>query len=263
MKWRENLKLLDHKKITVSGSKSVVSLEYQTQGWGERFLNIEQSRAYWLGYPCGTCNFVFERLNGAQHKVSPHNLITNLSSGVIKLDDENFGEILEIIPDGNYIVLLLEMSPQLIIPGSLNDYFVNTEGINHFSGFHHHPKVKYYMDNDIELGPNESFHTFTLPIVPEHWLDKNTVKKYKSNLGNGIQSTALALSYLDITERGDKIHTCFVNILLDGHHKTFAASGLRNSKPVHMISFLSTDMGVSTERYIYEYIDYLSQKSMG
>jgi len=252
------MRILDYKDIVITNSESAVSLEYNTVGWSERFFCIENRKAYSLGYPCGTCNFIFERLDGATKKISPFKIIDVLSSEKINLTHEAFSEIVSIIPNGKYIALLLEINPNKIIVGSKSDYFVSTEPIDPFWGFSHHPKVNYYMDTDIKINNEETFHTFILPIVPEHWLDKPTVDRYKSKIEDGACPTAISLSYLDILERDEGLQSCFVNILLDGHHKINAASTLRNRRPINMISFLSTEMGVSTEKYIYERLNCIS-----
>ena len=251
------MKILDYKEIIVSNSNSPVSLLYDTDGWSKRYFCIENREAYFLGYPCGTCNFIFERLEGASKKISPAKIVDTLGSEKIYLTDDAFQEIVKLVPNGKYISLLLEISPNMIIAGSKSDYFVKNEPIDSFWGFHHNPKINYYMDSDFEINNKETFHTFILPIVPEHWLEKKTVDRYRSKIEQGVSPTAISLSYIDILERGEKFHSCFVNILLDGHHKLNAVSKFSTKRSINMISFLSTEMGASSEECIYEQLNFI------
>lgn len=50
-------------------------------------------------------------------------------------------------------------------------------------------------------------------------------------------------------------HWCLAHYLLDGHHKTFAASEV--GKPITLLSFLSLDESLATEESIGTLINHL------
>jgi hypothetical protein len=77
------------------------------------------------------------------------------------------------------------------------------------------------------------------------------------------QPTALALSVLDVKQPADwdgepaiTEHYCLAHYLLDGHHKTHAASEL--NKPITMLSFLAIDESLASEKEIKQVVDVLN-----
>ena len=66
--------LLDATRIKADGSRPVVGFEQPTYedgsvGW-DRYLTLEGERAYFIGGVCDTCEFLFERMRGANRNVS-------------------------------------------------------------------------------------------------------------------------------------------------------------------------------------------------
>jgi hypothetical protein len=93
-------------------------------------------------------------------------------------------------------------------------------------------------------------------MVPYNWLDQERVKQY---MEAASCPTAVALSVLDVKEPADfseeqkrqghdNAHWCLAHYLLDGHHKTFAASQAGRSLP--LLTLLAVDKGISTPEQV-------------
>ena len=82
--------LLDATSIKAEGSKPVVGFEQPAYedgsvGW-DRYLTLEGERAYFIGGVCDTCEFVFERMRGANRNVSPGEQANALRNGLRRID---------------------------------------------------------------------------------------------------------------------------------------------------------------------------------
>lgn len=101
-------------------------------------------------------------------------------------------------------------------------------------------------------------------MFPGSWLESSQIAEYEALFQNGREPTALAISILDIKspaawEEGREItsHWCLTHYLLDGHHKTFAASKLQ--APMTLISFLAVSRGISAPEDIERLVAVLSE----
>ena len=261
--------LLDRTETQITNSQSVLSFE--TEGGGnwevwDRYIAIEGKKAFYLGNICGTCAFLFERLNGANQSINPSQVAEKLNQGVKRLDTKLVSNLEKIIPDGQYIVLLSEISPSLAYPGSSEDYFsqeqVELLGINGFWGLPHYPKTEYYRLTTKEFAASLGLFEFLIPTFPHSWLDTERVERYKQQFSTGAKPTAVSLSVLDINQpadwEGDKAiteHWCLAHYLIDGHHKAFAAATAY--QPLTLISFLATERGISRPEDIERLINAL------
>ena len=106
---------------------------------------------------------------------------------------------------------------------------------------------------------------FIVPMFPKRWLDTEAVSSYRNELLAGSTPTALALSILDIKQPADwegdpeiNSHWCLSHYLLDGHHKTLAASEL--GAPITILSFLAIEKGVSTQEQVAEAIQAFAEQ---
>lgn len=244
-------RLMDKKSWSIRDSNSVLAFETaggaHWEAW-DRYLTIEGEKAFHIGNICGTCEFFFERLEGANQDASPREVISALEKGVSKLDDDLLSKVSPILPDGDYTVSLMEVKPGLVAPGTEEDYFTNEQvrvwGIDSFWGLPHHPKTKYYRGETKVLSRKSKLFEFIVPTFPVHWLDNETVEKYKSLISAGGRPTALCLSLLDIKEPSDAQHDpshpehwCLTHYIVDGHHKVFSAEQV--NQPVTILSFLA------------------------
>ncbi|WP_164219233.1 hypothetical protein [Virgibacillus sp. YIM 98842] len=257
-------RLMDKKSWSIKDSASKLSFETAGGGnWDEwdRYISIEGKKAFHIGNICGTCEFFFERLDGANQGISPKVVSTALQEGISKLDDEFLSKVSLILPNGEYEVSLIEANPKLVDLGKEEDYFSNEQiqvwGEDEFWGLPHYPKIQYYRSLTKELTHKSKLFEFVVPTFPVHWLNEGTVDKYKSLISDGSRPAALCLSVLDIKEPADyEAHTdhpqhwCLTHYVVDGHHKIFSASLL--NKPITLLSFLAKKECIADEKDIQE-----------
>jgi hypothetical protein len=254
-------------RISVKGSSSILAFESTgNEYWKvwDRFLTVEGKPAYHIGNVCGTCSFFFERLEGAHKSISPSEVSENFRQGLKNIDDSLLDKIKLILPNGDYVVSLLEVKPSKVSLGSDSDYFSNEQielwGIDEFWNLPHHPKIEYYRSTTKDLGGKRKLFEFIVPMYPESWLNAEEVQMYKARIESGQKPTALALSVLDIKQPANwegepdvTEHWCLSHYLIDGHHKMFAASV--ENKSITVLSFLALKESIATEENIITLLD--------
>jgi hypothetical protein len=259
-------------RITIANSSSILSFEKPSSGPGpefDRYLMIENKRAYHIGNICGTCEFLFERLDGANKNISATNIAERLNAG-INITESAFTEALSrILPDGSYFVNFPIVRAQLITPGDPDDYFINEQvdlwGLEPFYALPHNPKIMYYRSRSIALGKHSQLFEFIIPMFPHTWLNPERLTHYRNEISSGVQPTAFALSILDVKQpavwNGNPNpqiteHWCLAHYLLDGHHKIHAASQLH--APLKLVSFLAIDESVASPEKIRSALPFIS-----
>lgn len=260
--------VIDKKSWSIKNSNSIISFETAGGGW-DRYLTIEGKKAFHIGNICGTCEFFFERLggaNGANQGISPKEISSALQDGISKLDKDFLSKVSLILPNGDYNVSLKEVSPVFVELGTEQDYFSNDQvqvwGIGGFWGLPHYPKVKYYRGLTKEMTDTSKLFEFIVPTFPVNWLEEETVEMYKSIITEEQKPTALCISVLDIKEPGDyddkteyPQHWCLTHYIIDGHHKVYSASLL--NKPITLLSFLAINESVANKEEISTLFSYL------
>lgn len=253
---------------SVSSTSSDTRIAFATEGGGswpewDRFITLDGKKAYHIGNICGTCAFVFERMAGANHKLSPKQLSSQLREGLSEVDNDVVTAVAAELPAGYYEALLLKCVPRLVIPSKPGDYFFEEQvalwGVDGFWGVPHYTKTEYYRSEVLKMSTGRGLFEFTIPMFPSNYLDTDTVAKYEAALSNGAVPTALALSTLDIKQPADwegepeiNAHWCLSHYVLDGHHKLYAAA--KTKKPITVLSFLAANQGVSTREQVSEAI---------
>jgi hypothetical protein len=243
---------------------------FETEGGGswpkwDRFITLDGKKAHYIGNICGTCQFIFERKEGANSKVSPAAMSESLRNGVSDVDGGIPSAAIEVFPSGIYKVMLLSFVPRLIVPSQEGDYFfeeqVHLWGIDSFWGMPHYAKNEYYRTAAAKISNKGGLFEFVVPMFPKNYLDAKTIRSYEAQEAT---PTALAVSVLDVKQPanwdGDPEvteHWCLAHYLLDGHHKMFAAS--QAQKRITLLSFLAVDKGVSSTDQIAEMVAVLSK----
>ena len=253
--------ILDRATKIVSKSSSVVAFETTgTNAWPvwDRYLTIDGKQAYHLGNICGTCRYMFERMEGASRTIDVGSLTGQLESGVERLDELLVDALALLLPSASYRVALIKLYPSAIKLGSREDYFAheqveNEGGVDPFWGLPHYPRVTYYRAGQSKISFDRgrlvsvgSLFEFVVPMIPEQLLNPARISDYEVRIKAGAMPTAVALSVLDVkgpAMRGID-HWCFAHYLLDGHHKVAAAA--RTGDPITLITFLATDHGVAS-----------------
>jgi len=255
----------------VADNKSPIGFETSgTTAWPVwyRYLTVDGKRAYELGNICNTCAFYFERMEGANRDAAIKELADALAKGVTCLDETLLTDIDQMMPSGDYMTLLLNLTPRAVTLGGESDYFVSERqanwGLDGFWGLPHHPRVPYYrtgvrsisgMSGVRNIDGRARLFEFIVPMYPRNWLDQRRLAAYEADLGKGALPTAIGISLLDVKSPAVKSgnqetedHWCLAHYLLDGHHKVESAS--LTGRPISMISFLAIKQGVANAHQI-------------
>lgn len=244
--------------IQIEISESPISFETSgNDNWKiwDRYLCIEGKQAFHIGNICDTCTFFFERLSGANQKISAKEVSDKLRSGLQNLDSEIVEKLQRLLPVGKFTPILWQWKPSLVTPGTASDYFAKEQielwGLDGFWGLPHSPKTEYYRASSIRLDKTSGLFHFGVPIYPHTWLQKETLELYRNRVGRENPPTAVAISILDVKQPavGNESsefnsHYCFAHYLIDGHHKTYTAAATNSS--CTLLSFIAHEKGTSS-----------------
>ncbi|MFE2853909.1 hypothetical protein ACFXJO_22620 [Streptomyces lavendulae] len=224
--------------------------ELQEPGGGprRRLLMVDDEPAFELSSYCGTCPLLFRRLQTARTTLSLKSMQERLTS---TLDDPDADAVIDafgaLLPKGEYLPLLLDVEPRLVIPGKEGDYFsgeqVTTWGIDQFWGLPEYPHTPYYRTFETAVDADAHLYEFVVPMVPPTWNERERVEEYAALMGRGTVPTAVAISTLDVCQPalglGDdpSAHWGLTHFLLDGHHKLEAAATA--GRPLRLLSLLA------------------------
>jgi hypothetical protein len=233
----------------------------------DRFITLDGKKAHHLGNICGTCEFIFERHEGANCKVSPESLSGLFRSGISDINDAVKDTVMALLPAGNYKMLLLSCLPRLITPSKAGDYFFEEQielwGVNPFWGVPHYTRNEYYRTEGLKISEHSHLFEFIVPMFPRRYLDSKTIESYEALLTEPLP-TALAISVLDVKQPAEwdgnpefQEHWCLAHYLLDGHHKMYAAA--QSGKPISLLSCLAIDRGVSGSSEIAKVVSILEK----
>ncbi|MDT9686791.1 hypothetical protein Q5762_00180 [Streptomyces sp. P9(2023)] len=223
-------------------------------GPGRRLLVVDGEPAFALSFWCGTCQFLFRRLETARQTLSLESVQERLTGTLADPDDggviDAFGALL---PEGEYLPILLRVEPRLIIPGQEGDYFSNeqvaTWGLDPFWGLPEYPHTPYYRSFETAVDASAHLYEFVVPMVPPTWNARERVEEYVELMGRGTVPTAVAVSTLDVCEPASGQpddhyrHWGLTHFLLDGHHKLEAAATA--DRPVQLLSLLALGEGLA------------------
>lgn len=236
-------------------------------GW-DRFITLDGKKAHYIGNICGTCEFIFERHEGATNKVSPQQLQEVFRNGIDRISDPIINTVMSVLPAGAYKVLLLSCRPHLITPSKAGDYFFEEQielwGLDPFWGVPHYAKNEYYRTEMLRGSDHAGVFEFIVPMFPGRYLDSKTIQEYRDRLSEHSAPTALAISVLDVKQPADwegalniQEHWCLAHYLLDGHHKMYASALL--GLPISLLSCLAINKGVSEPDEITKVISILEK----
>lgn len=221
---------------------------------GARVLQLDGRDAFELSLWCGTCPFLFKRLEGANDHLSLETMQEHLAEGVADLDEDVIRAFAALLPSATYLPLLLTIEPRLINPSHPGDYFaeeqVATWGIDTFWGLPEYPHTPYYRTFETRVAEDAHLYEFVVPMVPPSWNRAETVTDYRQRLDMSSTPTAVAVSTLDVCapavddESSDWYwHWGLSHFLLDGHHKLQAAA--EEGTQLQLLSLLSIDASLA------------------
>ncbi len=252
------MKILDRREITLKNKNPLIT--FSTTGgdrWKEwdRYIEVENEKAFHIGNICGTCNFFFKKLDGSLMKFNSKKMVEALKFSDMSNTDNIIKKIGSLFESGDYIIIKSEIKPVHTIPFSNLDYFskeiIDMYGIQEFSGLPFYPGTTYYRDEERVMDEESKQFSFYIPMVPDSWLNQETIHNYENQIQNGIKPVCISIAVLDKKQSVDcpkniqySTHYCFANYLIDGHHKIKAASNLK--KETDLISFLNIGKGISS-----------------
>ncbi|WP_344999867.1 hypothetical protein [Tsukamurella soli] len=169
------------------------------------------------------------------------------------VDDSILKAFSPLLPQDEYLPLLLEVRPELVAPHGERDYFtheqVATWGVDNFWGLPENPRSYYYRTFETSVGADGHLYEFVVPMVPPSWNDSVRVQHYVDLIRDGVTPTAVALSVLDVcqpaTDGDDRdcyAHWGLSHFLLDGHHKLEAAA--QSGASVQLLALVSSTGGL-------------------
>jgi hypothetical protein len=220
---------------------------------GRRVLALDGVPAFELSFWCTTCGYLFERREGADNTLSLAELQDRLTAGVVGLDRDVIDSFAQVLSRGNYIPMLLTVTPHLIHPMREGDYFAEEQvvmwGLDGFTGLPQFPKTPYYRTFDAPMDATSHLFEFVVPMTPPTWDNSAQVSQFEQVLRTSSAPTAVALSTLDVCapaeQRGDTwgTHWVLTHFLLDGHHKMHAAAN--TGRPLQLLCLLDTSAGLA------------------
>jgi len=210
--------------------------------------------AFELSFWCGTCSFIFRRLDGANEGSSVDDLSERMTQGLAGLDTDVIDTFGDMLPAGDYLPMLIEVAPRLVKPVEEGDYFsheqVATWGVDGFWGLPEYPRTPYYRTFETAVGPDAHSYEFVVPMVPPTWNDRSRVEAFAAHLRTSATPTAVAVSILDVCQPANArpdgdyyAHWALTHFLLDGHHKMEAAA--RVGMPLRLLSLLSVEASLA------------------
>jgi hypothetical protein len=222
---------------------------------GRRVLSLDERPAFELSFWCGTCQFLFRRLEGANDTLSLDDLQTRLSDGLCGFDDEVIGAFAQLLPEDDYLPLLLTAVPRLTMPSGPGDYFaqeqVVTWGLSSFWGLPEYPATPYYRTYQTRVTETAHLFEFIVPMTPPTWDNPARVAEHAHRLSGSAAPTAVAVATLDVcapavdAQSVDYFeHWGLTHFLLDGHHKVHAAAEL--GRPLQLLSFVAMGASLAT-----------------
>jgi hypothetical protein len=223
-------------------------------GPGRRLLVVDGEPAFELSFWCGTCPFLFRRLETARQTLSLERVREQLAGAPAGPDVDGVVEAFgALLPEGEYLPVLLHVEPRLVVPGREDDYFsgeqVATWGLDQFWGLPEYPHTPYYRTFETAVDASAHLYEFVVPMVPPTWNARERVEEYAELMDQGTVPTAVAVSTLDVCEPALDLsadhyrHWGLTHFLLDGHHKLEAAA--TTGRPVRLLSLLALGEGLA------------------
>ncbi len=175
-----------------------------------------------------------------------------LNASLHRIDDEVLQVYGKVLPESDYTVLLLEITPRLVVPGTLFDYFtheqVTTWGVDPAVGSPEDPGTPYYRTFEAPVGRQGHLYELVVPMVPPAWNNRRRVVGYAAAAAVE-HPTAVAYSLLDVLQpamdEGEDYYEHWVlsNFLLDGHHKIEAAAA--TGRPIRLLSLVDERISIA------------------
>jgi hypothetical protein len=217
-----------------------------------RRLAIRETPVFELNLWCGTCPALFKKLS--QPETADLGWANDrLNAGLDSIEDAVLRAYQTALPTSDYTALLLEVTPDLVLPGTPTDYFrneqVTTWGVDPVVGSADDPGTPYYRTFETPVRTDAHLYEFIVPMVPPNWNDTARVVEYAASVGSS-PATAVAYSLLDVLQpamdEGEDYyeHWVLTHFLLDGHHKVEAAAA--TGRPIRLLGLVDERISIAS-----------------
>jgi hypothetical protein len=228
--------MTNHYPIKVNNTDPILTFETPSSPYKPRFLAVQGERVFDLGVACETCSFIYNRLK-EKPPLSPQVLAETLKNGIKEISGSIVETVSRILPSGEYAVGLITLYPKIDRPRKGKYSFVGYGWVN----------TDFYRCGEKRVDEHGIIEQAIVPLFSTKTLNQSTVKKYESQIKEGMIPTALAITIAEGKhfmsgsgyESPDAISV--MHFLIDGHHKIYAASQL--NKPITLLSFLYNYFG--------------------
>lgn len=234
-----------------------------------RRLTLHGSSVFELSLWCGTCPAMIRKLSqpdAGDLEVAN----SSLNAGLSHVDDQVVRAFSKVLPKSTYTVLLLELHPRLISPGSEHDYFVKdqvtTWGIDPVIRSAEPAGTPYYRSFEAPIDAERHLYEFIVPMVPPSWNNAAGVADYEQSKVGEVP-TAVAYTLLDVlapaVDEGEDWywHWIVQHFLLDGHHKVEAAA--RSGRAVRLLAFVDETISMATPEELTRMVEVRANNRSG
>jgi hypothetical protein len=212
---------------------------------GERFrhcyLALHGRPLYESMLGCDTCCAMYDSLEPSDTPLAPRELSALLAGELTRVTSEIVSTVMPLLPRGKYLVGLLRAIPQ----HENKESYGSTSSLNYHWVCRKSIRDRVIGEISSKQGCLPWFASYTeseviLPHRTEESYDYRRTLDYQLH-GEVWMHTALALSITESRLWGGKYREDrLTHFLLDGHHKTMAAS--KDGKPLQILSFLNLTM---------------------
>jgi len=263
------IEVREHISLGVPEKDAVLAVPTPERAPGTAFrprrLTLRGTPVFELNLWCGTCPALFKKLN--EPEAADLGLANErLTAGLDTIDEDVLRVYEAALPTSHYTAILLEVTPDLVVPGSPGDYFTHeqviTWGVDPVVGSPDDPGTPYYRTFETAVRKDAHLYEFIVPMVPPDWNDATRVSDYVTSDGL-TPATAVAYSLLDVLQpamdEGEDYYEHWVlnHFLLDGHHKIEAAAATR--RPIRLLSLLDERISIASPEEIRTMIEARSQ----
>ncbi len=225
-------KTFKSKKTRLTSVNPVLSLK--ETGLTHRYLTVAGQHILNMTGPCDTCRLLFSYIPDVKPQIPLPDLSTALENGLKEIDEKIVRTLEPLLPSGDYLLSLRDVSPQEASAQSPDEY-VDSIPKNSVSEIGR----PFFSCGTGTTKDQVQVFELILPLWDISELVPEVIDQYVTKLKEGGTSTAVAFSYVHITRNGhggSPLTAYVVHCLIDGHHKVAAAA--KTNSAIRILSFL-------------------------
>lgn len=269
------MKIIDFKDFYVNTPNNRLRIgPYRGGNWLANTILYDNEPYVSYGNICPTCLFRFKKIRNSidVDLIEISELIEKLNSGTIGFNDYSLNLLSKILPNGRYTALYATIKPMLRYDDSTQ--YDESSNFNFYLGSQNDEGTEFgYFHEKLKNIPglhkkiNEQFYNLFIPQQDISLLSESRLNFYREAYKSNIQPTAFSLGFLSskqsflISRLKDAnksnfrstVQVVLTNLILDGHHKIYAASQLE--KELNIICFLRNSKQRNDDIRFKEYLE--------